>query len=101
MFIDPVYFPVVAALIVLSGVASGTLLSEFRTLLENRRSSRRILKAALYHQFHLFGEMLAFDKETAEQFTTAMERSLLEMGVPREATSAVFGALPPELFEFM
>ena len=95
---DSRYFILIAAVIGVVGIAIGTLLSEFRTLLENRRANKRILKTALYHQYELFGEMLAFDRDLASRFVDALKKGLINIGAPEAVTSEVFGSIPIELY---
>lgn len=77
MDIDPKYFPLIAGIIGVIGIAFGTFLSEIRTWLESRRNNKRILKSALYHQFELFGEMIAFDREVSGNFVESLKTMLL------------------------
>ncbi len=99
MDIDPKYFPLIAGIIGVIGIAFGTLLSEIRTWLENRRNNKKILKSALYHQFELFGEMIAFDREISGSFAESLKGMLLNLGAPPEATNNVFGKFPVDLFK--
>lgn len=101
MEIDPKYFPLIAGVIGVIGIAFGTLLSEIRTWLENRRSNKRILKSALYHQFELFGEMIVFDREITGSFVESLKTMLLGLGSPKEPTNEVFGELPNSLFKML
>lgn len=101
MDIDPKYFPLIVGIIGVIGIAFGTLLSEIRTWLENRRNNKRILKSALYHQFELFGEMVAFDRDLSGDFVESLRTMILNLGASQEATNDVFGKLPFNIFKMI
>lgn len=99
--IDSKYFPLIASIIGVLGIALGTLLTEIRGWFETRRNNKRILKSALYHQLQLFGEMLALDRDTAKEFAEALRNITLTLGASEESTNKLFGEMPNEIFSIM
>jgi hypothetical protein len=99
MNIDPKFFPIIAGVIGLVGVAFGSLLSEFRNALESRRNTKKILKSALFHQFELFGEMLAFDRDSIDEFLQSLKEALSEFGIPDEVINDASGKLPNSIIK--
>ena len=77
MNLDPIYFPILAAVITgILGIGLGSLLSEMRSWLEVRRGNRRVLCLALYHQLELLGQLSLLEKSATDQLLKSFEKYL-------------------------
>lgn len=91
MNIDPIYFPLLAAVITgvftgVLGIVLGGILNEVRGRLEIRRENRRVLSMTLYHELELLGQLSLVEKSFTDELIANFNKHLnLANAAPAES----------------